>query len=78
MSFGASQDKKTNMLFKKANNVVDVVDYTPFTDDKNRYADKKYFMGKDVLSESDLIPDNLENISYTESLSGTVIVSLMY
>ena len=64
---GASQSQKANLLFKARNNVVDVVEYTPFTDAANKYALQSFIFGDRIFRES--IPLNLEQIRYT--ISGT-------
>ena len=59
---GASQSQKTNLLFKARNNVVDVVEYTPFTDAANKYALQSFIFGDRIFREP--IPLNLELITY--------------
>ena len=62
---GASQSQKANLLFKARNNVVDVVEYTPFTDAANKYALQSFIFGDRIFRES--IPLNLEQITYANS-----------
>ena len=62
---GATQQQKINLLFKKYNNVVDVIDYLPYTDPVNRYPYQSYTIGDNVFSDS--IPVDLQGVTYTDS-----------
>ena len=62
---GATQQQKINLLFKKYNNVVDVIDYLPYTDPVNRYPYQSYTIGDNVFSDS--IPADLQAVQYQDS-----------
>ena len=61
---GATQQQKINLLFKKYNNVVDVIDYLPYTDPVNRYPYQSYTIGDNVFSDS--IPADVQGVTYTD------------
>ena len=63
-SNGARQEQKINLLFKKYNNVVDVIDYLPYTDPVNRYPYQSYTIGDNVFSDS--IPADLQAVTYID------------
>ena len=53
---GASTDSKVNLLFKEANNTVDVVRYEPFTNPQNAYPFQNYVQNDEIFSNP--IPSN--------------------
>ena len=59
---GSSTDSKVNLLFKEANNTVDVVRYEPFTNPQNAYPFQNYVQNDEIFSND--IPKDLSNISY--------------
>ena len=60
---GASTDSKVNLLFKEANNTVDVVRFEPFTNPQNAYPFQNYVQNDEIFSNN--IPSDLSNISIT-------------
>ena len=60
---GSSTDSKVNLLFKEANNTVDVVRFQPFTNPQNSFAFQNYVQNDEIFSNN--IPPDLSNISYT-------------
>ena len=61
---GASTDSKVNLLFKEANNTVDVVRYEPFTNPQNAYPFQNYVQNDEIFSNP--IPSELSNITITQ------------
>ena len=60
---GASTETKVNLLFKEANNTVDVVRFEPFTNPQNAYPFQNYVQNNEIFSNN--IPTDLSNISFT-------------
>ena len=60
---GASTEEKVNIFFKGFNNVVNVVERTPFSNPINRYPKQQQFFVGDIFDGT--IPDNLNGVQYT-------------
>ena len=60
---GSSTESKVNLLFKEANNTVDVVRFEPFTNPQNAFPFQNYVQNDEIFSNN--IPTDLSNINYT-------------